>query len=213
MSDDGYELARVDLLPDEPSYAAHMKAVGEAVGATEFAVNVYTALPGESISLGYHRHPDHEELFYVIEGTIAFETADGGFWIETGEAFFVPAGAPHRCRAVGDTEARVIAIGAPKATNDAVFSEPCPACGEETDREIERTDAGSTPAVVLRCSACGEETDRVRPGMEIEGDPCPECGETVSHAEETTDGEGRTVYVLTCVECGTETDRIGTEDG
>lgn len=210
MRTTGYEIARVNLLPDEPSYAAHKKAVSEAVGAETVAVNVYTALPGESISLGYHRHPKQEEMFYVVDGTIAFETEDGGFWVEAGEVFFVPADAPHRCRAAGETAARVIAIGAPKASSDVIFTESCPACGEDTDREIEGID--SDPEVlVLRCTACQVETDRVRPGMEIEADPCPECGETVRTAEELIDDDGRTTYILQCIDCGSETERIRDE--
>lgn len=209
--DDGYEMIRVNVLPDEPSYAMHKKNVSDAVGASNVAVNVYSALPGESISLGYHRHAEQEEIFYVIEGTIAFETEQGGFWIETGEAFFVPTNAPHRCRAAGDEMARVIAIGSPRASEDLVFSEWCPECSHDTDRDREYL-TEDVETIVLRCTECGAETDRVRAGMEIEGEPCPECGETVQQAEETVDDAGQTIFVLSCANCGIETDRIQSDE-
>ena len=47
-----------------------------AVGASAFGFDVYEAAPGERLPWGYHRHPEHEEPFYVVAGELAVETPD-----------------------------------------------------------------------------------------------------------------------------------------
>jgi quercetin dioxygenase-like cupin family protein len=155
-----YTKVDVDDLPDAPNPTRHKKEVDEAVGATEFGFNVYVAAPGEELPWGYHRHPDHEEVFYVVEGTLAVDTEDGELTVERGEALFVGPDSPNEARAVGDVSARVVAVGAPKERDDAVIAEACPACGEVTDRTHER----EGDAYVLSCVACGETVDRLTPG-------------------------------------------------
>jgi quercetin dioxygenase-like cupin family protein len=155
-----YPTVDVDDLPDAAGPSRHKKEVDEAVGATAFGFNVYVADPGEQIPWGYHRHPDHEELFYVTAGEIAVETADGTESLAAGEALFVPPDAPNKARAVGDARARVVAVGAPKDEDASIIEEPCPSCGEETDRTSDTEDA----AVVLSCAACGATVERLTPG-------------------------------------------------
>lgn len=155
-----YTRVTVDELPDAPNPTSHKKEVDEAVGATEFGFNVYVAEPGEPLPWGYHRHPDHEELFYVIEGALAVETADGELTVEAGAALFVAPDSPNKARAVGESPARVIAVGAPKDSDGAVIAEACPACGAETDRTYEDDDG----TYVLSCAACGASVDSLTPG-------------------------------------------------
>lgn len=156
-----YEHVRVDDLPDAPNPTSHKKEVDEAVGATEFGFNVYTADPGERIPWGYHRHPNHEELFYVLSGELEVETAEGTVRVREDEAFFVPENAPQKARAVGDQPARVIIAGAPKQSDEAIIEEECPECGDVTDRTYE---VGNEETYVLHCAACGAETDRFHAG-------------------------------------------------
>ncbi|WP_348611284.1 cupin domain-containing protein [Halobaculum rarum] len=96
--------------------------------------NYSEADPGESVPWEYHRHPDHEELFYVIAGELAVKTSERTCRVGADEAFFVPRDAPNRAVAVGDVPCRFLAVGATKATDGAVINEECPACGAETDR-------------------------------------------------------------------------------
>jgi quercetin dioxygenase-like cupin family protein len=156
----GYRRAVVDAIPDTPNPTRRKKELDEAVGATAFGFNLYEAAPGEQVPWGYHRHPDHEELFYVLSGSVVVETADGEIELGAGEALFVPPDAPNRARAVGEEPARLIAVGAPKSADDSRISEPCPACGAETDRTYE--DRGDV--YVLSCAACGAETTRFGAG-------------------------------------------------
>lgn len=155
-----YRKVTVNDLPDVPNPTRSKKQVDEAVGASEFGFNVYTAAPGERVPWGYHRHPEHEELFYVLEGALSFETPDGEYRVEAGEAFFVPADAPQTASATGDVPARFVAVGAPKDADGAVIDEECPACGERTDREYETDESDGGDAYVLFCSDCGAEVDR-----------------------------------------------------
>ncbi|MDZ7702326.1 MAG: cupin domain-containing protein [Halobacteriales archaeon] len=160
MSVPDYRTVAVDELPDAPNPTRHKKEVDEAVGATAFGFNVYEAEPGELVPWAAHRHPDHEELFYVLEGELAVETPDGEFAVGAGEAFFVPADAPNSARAAGEGRTRLVAVGAPKDADGAVIEEPCPACGELTRWESSR----DGEIVVLHCSDCGAETRRFGAG-------------------------------------------------
>jgi quercetin dioxygenase-like cupin family protein len=152
-----YRKVSVADLSDGLSPARSKKEVDEAVGATAFGFNVYEADPGELVPWGYHRHPDHEELFYVLEGTLVVETPDRTYRLGAGEALFVPP--DHRNRAVAgdDGPVRLVAVGAPKDDDRAIIEEECADCGGLTRRDAEVLDDGT---VVLSCAACGAETRR-----------------------------------------------------
>lgn len=162
MNDDyDYRKVSVEELPDAPNPTRHKREVDEAVGATEFGFNLFVADPGERAPWGYHRHPTHEELFYVLEGALHVETPVDEFQIGPGEAFFIPADHPN-CARAGNEGARFIAVGAPKDADGAVISEVCPDCGEQTDRDYRVEDDGAV--YVLLCSDCRAEVDRLTAG-------------------------------------------------
>jgi quercetin dioxygenase-like cupin family protein len=163
MSEEGYQHVVVEELPDAPNPTRHKKEVDDAVGATTFGFNVITADPGEQVPWGYHHHPDHEELLYVLDGRLRVETPAGAYDVDAGEAFFVPPGAPQRAVA-GEEGCRLVAVGAPKDTDRAVLAEECPACGEPTDRDYSAEETDETTVYVLTCAACGAETNRLTPG-------------------------------------------------
>ncbi|WP_281193317.1 cupin domain-containing protein [Halorubrum sp. F4] len=150
----------VEELPDAPNPTRHKKEVDEALGVTEFGFNYYVADPGERLPWGTHRHPDHEELFYVLEGTLEVELADDVLVVNAGEAVFVPPDTTNLARATGEEPTRAVAVGAPKETDGAIIAEECPSCGEESDRSYE-VDGDD---YVLTCAACGEVVDRLTPG-------------------------------------------------
>ncbi|WP_435063268.1 cupin domain-containing protein [Halobaculum sp. EA56] len=164
-SDHGYSTVAVDEVPNTPNPTRVKRELDEALGVSRFGCNYYEADPGERVPWGYHRHPDHEELFFVLSGELAVETPDGEFRVGPDEAFFVPEDAPNRAVAVGDEPCRFLAVGAPKDADGAVIAEECPACGAETDRdyEVEGVGSGANPEdeeYVLVCADCGAETDR-----------------------------------------------------
>jgi quercetin dioxygenase-like cupin family protein len=158
-----YEHVVVEDLPDAPNPTRHKKEIDEAVGATAFGFNVITAGPGEQVPWGYHRHPDHEELLYVLDGRLRVETPEGEYNVDAEEAFFVPPGAP-QCAVAGEAGCRLVAAGAPKEADEAVLAEECSECGEPTDREYNAEEIDETTVYVLSCANCGAETKRLTPG-------------------------------------------------
>lgn len=49
----------------------------------------------------WHRHPDSDETFLVVEGRLRIELEDGAVELGEGEMVTVPAGAAHRTLPVG----------------------------------------------------------------------------------------------------------------
>lgn len=153
-----YPIVRVDELQNALSPATAKREVDEALGIDSFGFNVYTVAPGEQIPWGRHYHPRHEEVFYVLEGTLTVETPSASLVVEAGEAIAIPPGQPNRAHNDSEDVVRLVAVGAPKETDEAVIEERCPSCDEVTERRSERRDGGGT--VVLFCTGCGVETDR-----------------------------------------------------
>jgi len=150
---------------DAPSLTDHKYELDEAVGAREFGFNVYEAGEGQRLPWGRHHHPEHEEAFYVLDGEITVEMGPEGetetVRVGSDEALFVPAGTTNRAVATADGT-RVVAVGAPKASDGVVIEEPCAACGESTGRDYEVEGGGDV--YVLYCAECGAEADRLVAG-------------------------------------------------
>ncbi len=158
MAGEGYRKVALSEVSNTPNPTRVKKELDEALGIGSFGCNYYEADPGEQVPWGYHRHPEHEELFLVLAGELEVETPDATYRVGANEAFFVPADAPNKARAVGTHPTRFLAVGAPKSTDDAVIEEECPTCGEVTDREYETTSDGDE--YVLFCAGCGAEVMR-----------------------------------------------------
>jgi len=158
-----YRHLHVEEAPDAPSLTDHKYELDEAVDAREFGFNLYVAGEGQRLPWGRHHHPDHEEAFYVLEGALAVEMGRAGETVRIGpdEALFVPPGTTNRAVAAEDGT-RVVAVGAPKASDGAVIEERCGACGEATGRDYEVEEDGDV--YVLYCAACGAEADRLVAG-------------------------------------------------
>jgi quercetin dioxygenase-like cupin family protein len=65
----------------------------ENVGAKYLRINITEYAPGTEHKL--HRHPDQEEVIYVLEGEGITRTDSGDQSIHAGSFVFVPAGADH----------------------------------------------------------------------------------------------------------------------
>ena len=160
-----YRHLRIEEARDAPSLTDHKYELDEAVGAREFGFNVYVASAGQRLPWGRHHHPKHEEVFYVLDGELVVEMGPEGeietLHVEAGEAVFVPPGTVNRAVAAEDGT-RVVAVGAPKASDGAVIEERCESCGEATGRDYEVEEGGDV--YVLYCAGCGAETDRLVAG-------------------------------------------------
>lgn len=49
----------------------------------------------------WHLHPDSDETFFIVEGTLVVDFDDGSVELQTGQLLTVPAGMRHRTRPVG----------------------------------------------------------------------------------------------------------------
>jgi quercetin dioxygenase-like cupin family protein len=160
-----YRHLHIEEARDAPSFTDHKYELDEAIGAREFGFNVYVASEGQRLPWGRHHHPDHEEVFYVLTGALVVEVGPEGeaetLTVGTDEAVFVPPGTVNHAVAAADGT-RVVAVGAPKASDGAVIEDRCPSCGETTGRDHEVEADGDV--YVLYCDGCDAEVDRLVAG-------------------------------------------------
>jgi len=71
-------------------------------------------------AFGWHRHPDSDESFLLIEGELIIEFDDGEVRLATGELLTVPAGVRHRTRSGG---ARSVNLTFERRNAETVFDE------------------------------------------------------------------------------------------
>ncbi|MFC7196566.1 cupin domain-containing protein [Halosimplex aquaticum] len=138
--------------------AADKRALSAALGAEELALNYYELEPGDSFGFGYHRHPEQEEVFYVVDGTATFETEDGDVEVSAGEAVRFAPGEWQLGRNAGDERCVALAMGAPRDARRTEMLRECPDCGGRTENAVEMAD--DREALVTRCTDCGTETGR-----------------------------------------------------
>ncbi|MFB6195384.1 MAG: cupin domain-containing protein [Haloplanus sp.] len=138
--------------------AADKRALSGALGTTDLALNYYELAPGDAFGFGYHRHPDQEEVFYVVEGTATFETEDGDVAVAAGEAVRFAPGEWQLGHNAGDERVVALAMGAPKADRETEMLRECDECGGRTENTVEMAD--DREALVTRCTDCGAETGR-----------------------------------------------------
>ena len=152
------EKVAIDELDSWMGPADVKRPVGETLGTEHMGIRFYELEPGESTAFGYHAHADQEELFYVLEGTLTFETEDGEVTVGADEVIRFEPGEFQRSYNAGDGRAKTLGIGAPADGGDLTLLRECEDCGERTDQEIERSDDGATLMTI--CVDCGGETGR-----------------------------------------------------
>ncbi|NHN42231.1 cupin domain-containing protein [Halorubellus sp. JP-L1] len=151
-----------------------VRQLGERLGATNFALNHFVLAPGESPAHSMHRHPEQEEVFYVLSGTVTVETPaedavadpaeDDALVVETDEVVRVPPDTYQFVVNRSDDPAALLALGAPseyQGEGDYLIS--CPTCGERTEQSfgLETDEAGDPTALVAECRECDDESHRI----------------------------------------------------
>ena len=111
----GYHVISVDDVGETPERPCLQRAIGDAAGLDNLAMNLYEVGPGEQIPLAYHYHDDQEEAFYVLAGELHVETPEGTYRVGTDEVFVVEPDSPQRAFNPEDaTETvRALVVGAP----------------------------------------------------------------------------------------------------
>lgn len=82
-----------------------------AIGAKDLTVIEVTLNPGGGHN--FHKHPDQEEVIYVIDGAVEQWLREEKRSLNPGDAVFIPAGVVHASFNTGSTPAKLIAILGP----------------------------------------------------------------------------------------------------
>lgn len=177
-----------DIEPVAVGERSQRRGLAERLGTTDVALNHYRVAPGEGLPGGLHAHMDQEELFYLLAGALRFETMSGEVGVEAGEAIRFAPGEFQSGTNESASEAVVLAIGAPRETEDIRIPAACPDCGHATlrlDTEGElsfRCPDCASVYVPRGCPDCGHDDlrftlgERSRPAV-----VCQDCGSTFEH--------------------------------
>jgi len=97
------------------------KRIGNAIGLTQFGVNICTLKPGAQSSQR-HWHQNEDEFVYVLEGEVVLIEEGGETALKKGEAAGWKAGAPdgHTILNRSDRDARVLEVGTRDPVGDKV---------------------------------------------------------------------------------------------
>jgi len=152
------ERVDVDDVDDRMGPAEVKRDLSGALAATDVALNYYELAPGERFGFGYHRHSGQEEVFYIEQGRVTFETEDGEVTVEAGDAIRFAPGEWQLGTNDGDERVVALAVGAPQDMGKTTMLRECPDCEGRTENEIEMADDRS--ALVTICDDCGAETGR-----------------------------------------------------
>lgn len=82
-----------------------LRLTGEDTGGA-FTLAEQNNLPGVGIPL--HQHANEDELFHIVEGSIAFTVGDQSVVANAGTTVFLPRNLPHSWKVVGDTPAKTL---------------------------------------------------------------------------------------------------------
>ncbi|WP_136717124.1 cupin domain-containing protein [Halorientalis salina] len=148
----------VDDVDDRMGPADVKRPVSDALGTTDMVLNYYELAPGESLGFGYHRHSDQEEVFYIAQGTVTFETEEGDVTATEGECVRFEPGEWQLGTNEGEERVVALAMGAPEEMGDTEMLRECTDCGGRTEQELELTD--DRDAILTLCVECGAETGR-----------------------------------------------------
>lgn len=123
-----------ELANDEATATTrYFNRVSDDLSVEGLAMNYFERGPGESVGDFYHRHHEQEEVFVVLSGTATFETEDGEFTVEAGQAIRFGSGEWQQGWNRGEERLRVLAMGAPQAEGETDLQGDCPDCGTRRD--------------------------------------------------------------------------------
>ncbi|WP_435366133.1 cupin domain-containing protein [Haloarchaeobius sp. DYHT-AS-18] len=157
------ERVSIDALDPEPegNLEVDRRPLSDTLGTTDMALNHYRLAPGDCLVGGMHAHMDQEEVFYVLEGVVTFETTDDpgaepeSVRVEAGEVVSFGRGEYQQGRNADDYEAVVLAMGAPPNSTSGREPRTCGACGDSEYLDTAMID-GELKAQCLVCDTVHE---------------------------------------------------------
>lgn len=132
------------------------------------AVYVYTFRPWQALAM--HRHPDSEEVFYILDGRCLFYVQNEMRPVDAENGVYVPSGASHAVLSCGDGATLVAVQGPGPVTSiygNLVYF--CPACGLETPL-VE----GSATGSIRKCPRCRITVRLTEAGAAFDAEPVEE---------------------------------------
>jgi len=122
------------------------KRLGNAIGLTQFGVNICTIKPG-SQSSQRHWHANEDEFVYVLDGEVVVIEDDGEIVLKKGEAAGWKAGAPNGHTIVNrsDRDALVLEVGTRDPVGDKVVYSDIDMLFERTATERRYTRKSGEP--------------------------------------------------------------------
>jgi quercetin dioxygenase-like cupin family protein len=103
--------AAADIVRDEHDWGTFAAVSSPADGAERIMTVEATFLPGKSHA--FHRHPNQEEVIYVLDGEVEQWVEDERCLLHTGDAVVIPAGVVHASYNVSDRPVRILAVLSP----------------------------------------------------------------------------------------------------
>ena len=100
-----------EIVREDPEWGVMGWVSRPANGGKNLTVIDVTLKPG--LGHVFHKHPDQEEVIFVIEGKVEQWLDQEKKMLAPGEAAFIPPGLVHASFAAGDAPARAIAILGP----------------------------------------------------------------------------------------------------
>lgn len=153
------EKVHIDDLERYMGAASEWRPVDGALGAENLSLGYYELEPDDEFLFGgIYRYEKREEVFYVQQGSITFETEDRTVEAVSGD---VVRFAPDEWKGgtnTGTERAVMLQLGAPQERGERTYLRECPDCGERTPQDFELTEARDY--FISYCGECGTELVR-----------------------------------------------------
>ena len=100
-----------DIARDQHDWGTFAAVSSPADGAERIMTVEAIFLPGKSHA--FHRHPNQEEVIYVLEGEVEQWVEDERRLLRTGDVVIIPAAVVHASYNVSDAPVRILAVLSP----------------------------------------------------------------------------------------------------
>jgi quercetin dioxygenase-like cupin family protein len=113
----GKFMMSADTAPEQLDWG-HLRWMSHApsTGARQLTVIEVNIAPGQGHD--FHKHPDQEEVIYVIRGQVEQWLEQEKRFLGPGDSVFIPAGVVHASFNTGDSDAQLLAILGPCVGDD-----------------------------------------------------------------------------------------------
>lgn len=96
-----------DIMPPEGLENIHVVKLASDSYSTDFVIFVKNKVP-------LHKHVEHSETIYVLEGKGLFQLGDQSMEIVAGDYIRVPKGTPHAVKVLSSIPLKIISVQAPE---------------------------------------------------------------------------------------------------